>query len=131
MENFWPTIDTKQTDTPLALMKIQGEFLEKHTSGILTYKVVKQPFKHEFFKSGEGIRFEFYIVAPHMDNYKFMLFSVVHDLVFTYPTTIDYYNEEDTIEVNSREEFEETLKNILSQQSTKNILESLLSQSSE
>ncbi len=129
MENFWPKITKTKTDTPLALIKQQGKFLEEHTSGVLTYHINKKPTEKKGAQSGKAMRYDFYINAPHMDNFKFMLFYVIHDLVVVYPATIVYYTDDEPQQVHSKEEFEAALKNILSKESTKNILESLLAQS--
>lgn len=139
MENFWPKLENEKFETPFMILKTQGEFLEKHTNGILSYEIVKSVFDNSFFPSNKGIRLKFYIHAPLMDNYKFLLIQFNHDAIMPYPSYVRFYTDLDEAILNERngekehevEDLKNTLKNILGNSETSRVINSLIAQSKE
>jgi hypothetical protein len=96
MDNLWPE-DIGQTDdetTPLTILQEQAKLLGTRTQNIITAIVETE--------IGDGYKaaftHDFYIVAPILQNYRYRLFSVTHDIDF-YPLSV--YLEEGTAESDS------------------------------
>lgn len=130
MENLWPTLDAKEISGPLTILKEQGQHLEKMTKGVLTYdidsKVIdaidNKPFKRL-------VRIDFYIHAPLLNDYKFLLFYITHDFILTYPLNISIDLVKTSKDINNENDFKAELKKILGSEYTVNVLQRLLSQS--
>ncbi|RYU93971.1 hypothetical protein [Emticicia agri] len=129
MESFWPKIDTNNFDSPFNLIKIQGDLLEQNTNGVLTYFIDKKTINHSHWPTGSALRFEFFLRAPLFEDFKFMLFYLVHDLVAIYPVLIGSFTNEKSIKCNNFEELQRNLKEILNKSETAAVLNSLMMQS--
>ena len=135
MENFWPKLETSQILDPSNLLKEQGAFLEKVSDGILTFEINKKIFEHKNLPSKKALRLDFYIHAPLIDDYKFLLLYVVHDFIRTYPLHVGFF-EEGTLLLSemkiasNNEEYEKIVKDLLGSNSTKVIIENLYARSS-
>lgn len=130
MENFWPALNAENSEGPLRLLKEQGELLEKITGGVLTFDINSTVFEHEYWPSKKAVRSEFYIHAPMVGDYKFLLFVLVHDIIITYPVKIFYYvNENEPILAEDYKDYAIKLKGILQDKQTKAVLDSLIAQS--
>jgi hypothetical protein len=125
--DFWPDIgDTKPKVTPLSLMKQQAALLGRHTGNVLEGRVRSTTFRG-------GVNHTFVIAAPALD-YQYELFNVSHTMVDIYPVTVVSAPRvgEGPLEkppvLRSQEEFLQWLKDVLSSDTTKRVLGSLLAQ---
>lgn len=132
MENFWPKLENPQILDPSHLLKEQGAFLEKVSDGILTFEISKRIFPHEDWSSNKAFRLDFYIHAPLIDDYKFLLLYVVHDVIMTYPLTVGFFDDDTKDQTASdNEEYKKIVKDLLGSDSTKVIIENLYARSSK
>ena len=149
VRDLWPA-DVAVSDAimPLAIMKHQAGQLRARTSGLLEAEVKTT--------KGEGgiLNHEFWIVAPALNRYRFLLFSIQHDPDFVYPVTVVWRPDppdrpglsavqlpkgivESLQEVvgfpqaSSRNEFEDALTKIFSDRKTKRIIHSLIARINE
>ena len=139
MTDLWPkTIGTVKKKSPVAILREQASLLGQKTQNLLQAQVKGGP----AVDRGTSFFYYFDIVAPALDNYKYELFTIEHDIMF-YPLIIfvenDIYLEieklnkfeqttDDTFEIKSEKEFLEILKVILGSEKTRRIVIALLSQ---
>ncbi|QDK77821.1 hypothetical protein EXU85_04125 [Spirosoma sp. KCTC 42546] len=134
-QNLWPEFTIDKTKSPKAILKEQAGYLMKKTNNVLSAEV-------ETVQAGnEQIIQHFYIVAPAINNYRYMLFSVRHKIIGYYPVTvvsgIEIFNEEDgdsftlgiPMEAKNEEEFIKSLSTVFNDPDNTRIISSLLSQS--
>jgi hypothetical protein len=122
--DFWPDIETTPTfTTPLTILKEQAAALAKKTKGLLEGRVDTTT---DVFDRFEHL---FRIVAPTLDNYAYELFRVKHN-VLLYPVEIEWsrLGNPDTMKIDSEQEFERALKQILSSTETMKVISNLLAQ---
>jgi len=133
MKNLWPDIEIDDVINPVNFLKEQGKYLEEITKGVLTYYIAKKAYKHGDWPSKEAILYDFYIQAPFLDDYRFLLFRVGHDLIDNYPIKIDtmHMQEQERYTAKSQEEFEEILGKILGSDQTRSIVSTLYSKGSQ
>lgn len=140
MTNLWPEdLGVKRIErrAPITILKEQASILGQKTGNLLKAEVVQDP--RDFISSEKEFIYSFIIVAPPLDNYRYRLFRIEHNVKF-YPLLInpDYeimieiapelaQQSIDSIEANSEDEFLEILKKIFSAQKTRQVVESLLS----
>jgi len=129
MENLWPTLDAKEISGPLTILKEQGQYLQRMTKGVLKYDIDSKIGK-AIKPSQISVRIDFYIHAPFLDDYKFLLFYITHAFIEMYPLKIVYIKTEKRISmtVKDDEEFKTTLKELLGSEYTINVLKGLLRQ---
>jgi hypothetical protein len=145
MDNLWPeNISEADYLTPLTILQEQAALLGTRTRNIVTADVEtvidddnKKPFTHVF-----------YIVAPMLQNYRYRLLLIVHDIEL-YP--IDIYTDEEIFDdnvpffkieedyqrgrhffkANTELEFIEALKVIFSSRKAQRIIKNLMNQSKQ
>lgn len=122
--SYWPELETRNIKTPINILKEQGENLKKITDGVLTYSISKKALE-------EGLTaITFDVVAPLIDNLKYNLFRISYHSIDIFPLDIIYYGKgKATKKVEGWDVFERSLKDMLSSEKTKNILEKLLAHS--
>lgn len=86
-ENLWPQIQIKpasQLRTPLFILKDQAALLGQMTRNIIKAEV-------RTFKASDSAElvFGFTIVAPALDNYSLLLFTVAHTPTRLYPVVVE------------------------------------------
>jgi hypothetical protein len=105
-----PPIEAKSAESPArALARISGIYIQKDVIG-------NPNFQHQLF-----------LIAPALSNYRHKLLVVEHLPTKIYPVTI-YFNEK-TIECADESFFIEGLKSVFADATTRQIIESLISQS--
>ena len=122
-ENLWPQIDPVKIISPKALMLEQAEFLAESTCQVIKGEVVTNP-----TGVNDQITHDFRIVAPKLNNYKFTLFQIQHG-VLLYPLNVTFRNI--NTKADSENDFQDVMKGIFNDESTKKIVTSLYSQSVE
>jgi len=126
-ESFWPELEAESVKTPVSILKKQGKKLQEMTNGILLYEIKSKAQGSIFFK--DKIINEFYIVAPLLDNLRYLLFSINYNSVKIFPINFNNIFTSNYVDINDWNTFNKALKNVLSHQNTKKILENLLAQS--
>jgi len=153
MLDLWPTdITQSRMRAPVTILKQQALLLEEKTEGIIIAKVKRLDRESNnginrnpdhLFKEDQSKRqmfmYEFYLIAPTLDNYYHSLFQISHSIEL-YPISI-YSDEELRSEyaenkhegfiVNSETEFIETLRKIFGSRKTKKIIHAIIAQSAE
>ena len=129
IQNLWPT-DFPKTDvlTPVAILRQQGAALGERTKNIVVGRVVTMP-------SENGFAHTFKLYCSPL-GYSRDLFVVQHDDEPLYPVKIKYLPEPaakgfKTLTADTPEEFSERLREIFTKDKTKNIVASLLAQSTQ
>ncbi|WP_008311500.1 hypothetical protein [Leptolyngbya sp. PCC 6406] len=155
-----------QFRSPVVILKEQAAFLERHTNNIvsaLVKNVEDSATKNPFVSSSLAISaassleisgtasllrsqaqinntrlfaYDFYITAPALGNYRYLLFRISHGFDDVYPTTIfvdgdlrqELQVESDRLVANSEQEFEECLAEIFKTAKTKKVISVLFSQ---
>jgi hypothetical protein len=138
--DLWPTVPlpTVAYSTPLSILREQSALLEKKTNGIVTAQVVVRtddPFttlalmREGIMKtqSNKGFAYSFYLTAPALEQYQYLLFKVAQPLEM-YPLLITD-SPEDQIKVESEGEFIEALRRIFGHEKTQQVLQAMIAQS--
>ena len=82
MTDLWPeNLGEQQLDSPVSIMREQAKLLGDKTSNLIKAEVRAGSMDNGHFV------YHFYIVAPTLNNYHFLLFSVEHDIEL-YPLEI-------------------------------------------
>jgi hypothetical protein len=144
VEDLWPKqFEQTKSRPPVAIIKEQASLLGTKTKNVVEGSVTKV-----MSDSGDDIKYNFYLVAPVMGNYRYLLFGIEHDIRM-YPLFITLESEileevlaqmepEGTkkrysnryVQVENEEEFRDALKKIFSAKKTREIISAILTQSS-
>lgn len=120
--------------TPLEILRIQALAFAKRTKNLLNAEVKHQIYsyddsdimaekeKHHVFYD------DFYIVAPRLDGYRYSLLRIGQTNT-TYPADVWDYPQSLKKEVKNADELIEELRILFSSDATRQIIESLMSQS--
>ena len=120
-QNLWPEFVVEKVRSPKTILKEQAGYLMKMTKNILSADVETTQER----STGQIIH-NFYVVAPAMDNYRYRVFNVSHDVIY-YPLSVMYRGR--FIAVTNEEEFLSVLSEIFKDGDTARIISSLLAQS--
>lgn len=116
--DLWPANISSETTlrTPVTILREQASLLGSKTQNIVLADV-----------NSSGMEHHFYLVAPALKNYKYLLFTVVHDIGL-YPLR---FNQSPLGQVNakSEDEFLKKLTEIFAHPTTKQVIEALIAQS--
>jgi hypothetical protein len=115
--DFWGDIAPGTRRTPVAILREQASLLGTKTKNLIEARVVTEA------SFGE-IRHRFLLVAPGLDNYKYQLFRIEHD-VNLYPVTVET---EPPVLLETEPDFTKWLQFTLSSDHTKRIVGNLLAQ---
>ncbi|WP_139236280.1 hypothetical protein [Rugamonas rubra] len=119
-DNLWGTIPKPgNLNTPNSILVTQGKVLEVATDRALSGVSIKKP-------NNGGFNIDFFIKAESLNNYRYHLFTVTHD-VHLYPAKI-FYAGKPPLECEDESEFRTALGEILSGSATRKIIEALLAQ---
>jgi hypothetical protein len=123
VRDFWPAdIGVVNFLTPASILREQASLLGQKTKHLIEAEVVTSP------HTDGSIMHQFYLVVPAMDNYRYRLLSVNHG-VELYPLDIYFGSGPGPYaKAVSEEEFISQLKNVLSSEKTKKVIQSLLGQ---
>jgi hypothetical protein len=122
--DLWPK--TKfETDlvTPVSILRRQAALLGEKTQQLVTADVATEA------SGGTYVTHNFRLVVPSLDNYKFLLFKVMHKVDNLYP--LEAYFEGNTVHILMQEDFVNWLKRTLSSESTLKRIDSLMAQAKE
>lgn len=146
MADLWPNdlglVDIK---SPLSILKDQASMLGQKTQMIVKAEVgrgnVEYYFRSANIKKEDLKKFfyDFYIVAPVLENYRYRLFGIMHDIdLYPVEFLLDVEIEEeiigeevDLLVAHSESHFIDMLGRILNSNKTKKVIRSLLAQSRE
>ena len=124
-QNLWPDFPTREIRSPKAILNEQGQYLRERTNNILSASVVSSSVPNP-----ERIQYNFFIVAPLLNGYRYNLLTISYDLVGSYPLYLSWrYEGESKKTIDNEDEFIKELGEIFNDQTTINIVSSLLSQS--
>ena len=79
---------------------------------------------------GGSLTHQLYLVAPALDNYRFLVLTVAHDINIYPCRLLSAVNPGTWVECGDEQDFENKLGTVLSNPKTRRIIESLISQSS-
>lgn len=147
MKNLWPDdiVADRESTTSLRILKEQAINLGSLTKNIVKAEVRSR--KDLNTKNSSKLYFDFNIIAPLLQNYRYRLFQVAFDIGRLYP--IEMFLDEDlshelghevNVEDNSKRapirvqsdfEFEGLLKEIFNTRTTRNIIKNLKDSSEE
>ena len=117
--SLWPdeVSDTAEV-APVTILKKQAIDLYEKTE----YKIRGEVFSTA---QGEELRHSFYFVVPVMDNYRYRLLFVEHQIQRLYPLSLysDVHSRNHTIK--NKEEFIKTLKVVFASDETKRVIQTL------
>lgn len=146
MPNLWPDdFGTSVVTPPITILREQAEYLGKQTKGmvdgrVLTAKVddstphwtsAESDAEDLLFRNpkedAEALWHRFYLEVPALDNYRYLLLTVVHPIAL-YPLRL-YDNATDkTYKCADENEFVQRLRDILTAEKTKKIITAILAQ---
>ncbi len=133
--DLWPN-DVALTDivSPAAILRYQAGQLRAKTRNLLEADV-------EIVPDDKNVKIEFYVIAPALDRYRVLLFSVTHRPELVYPVTVideclcdeEVYDERDSgyPEAADQKEFTRLLSIVLASPRTRSVIQSLLARSNE
>ena len=98
-------------------------FLNNMTGGVVRAEVTSAG-------GGGSLTHQLYLVAPALDNYRFLVLTVAHDINIYPCRLLSAVNPGTWVECGDEQDFENKLGTVLSNPKTRRIIESLISQSS-
>jgi hypothetical protein len=113
--------------SPLTILRLQADYLEKTTKGLLEGLIDSD-------SNGNRMKHSFQVVAPAADGYRKELLSVTHDRQLPYPATFLTANSADprsTAVADTDLEFVEILEAILSSPWVTRVILALIARSNE
>ena len=120
-EDLWGDLPLMENmRTPVGILREQAAILEKRTNGLLLAEVNLKTVSEYFL-----VKFD--IVAPALNNYRYLVLDVEHQIGI-YPLTLRHVSAEKTFECDDENEFEEQLKEILTSDIVRNVIIGLLAQ---
>ncbi len=140
MIDLWPENIPSHTSlkAPVTILKEQGTLLGRKTNnlveGVITsYKGAA--------RSGEGFRYDFYLVAPALSDYRYFLLGIYHyvdfyPLVFSTDSDVlkelpdELEDEQNRLIANTPAEFMDILKAIFATKKVRRVIEAIIAQSS-
>jgi hypothetical protein len=132
--DLWPPSfeAVSEPNPPIDILREQAALLEQKTGGVVLAEVLSG-YDSNFIvvhrgKTSLPISHSFYLVAPALENYRYQLFRIDQPIEH-YPLFIIGSPIGD-LEVESQEEFVETLRRIFSDDKTQKVIQSLIAHSS-
>lgn len=125
-QDLWPEDIGTPIDipTPVSILKEQAALL-----GEKTHNIVEAEIKTSLVDFARLLQHSFYLVAPALDQYRYLLFRATHHGTQFYPVEIASESTKEPITVNSEDELKEALKNLFASEQTKSKIQSLIAQS--
>ena len=118
-QDLWPD-DIAKVDfiPPIKILKDQASSLSQKTKGLIEGEVTT---------SAQGKQFThvFMLIAPSLNNYRYGLFSILHDIAL-YPITASFQSMAYTLP--DEKSFIEWLRKILNSTETRRIIQGILAQ---
>ena len=120
-QNLWPDFTIETTKSPKTILKEQAGHLMEKTNNVLSAEVDTSQSKEKIFHN-------FYIVAPAINNYRYRVLLLTHE-VFFYPLEIIWVEKAVQYGAKNQDEFLNILSEIFNAPETVRVISSLLSQS--
>ncbi len=122
-KNLWGDLPTvEDVATPLRMMREQANILRQATRGVLLASITTTPLS-------EGrMRHSFYLVAPLLNDYRHLLFSVEHGIE-PYPAEVTPLLASKPLQCGNQTAFENLLQQILRRRDTREALGALIANS--
>jgi hypothetical protein len=118
MPDLWPVdldlAPSVDEDAPVALLREQARHLKNRTNGQIEGFVSTDKWETDFLHS-------FFLVVPVLDNYSYLLLTVIHSLPF-YPVTVRAPVMEKEFKAEDREQLEDVLRQVFSSPETKRVI---------
>lgn len=111
---------TEKMRTPVGILREQAAIFDKKTNGLLLAHVNLETM-------GELFLINFYIVAPALNNYRYLVLDVEHEIKI-YPLTLRHIAAEETFDCNNESEFEIQLNKILTSDIVRSVIIGLFAQ---
>ncbi len=121
---FDDVIEESAVKPPIAILKELANALAKKTKGLLVGKIEQTTFSDD---SKDEFILRFYIIVPSLNNYRYEVFDITHDIDF-YPLKIESSNGELSNKDKTSEELENSLKDIFASSQIKRVINGLLAQ---
>ena len=119
IEDLWPAnFGTSSVVPPVVILKQQAAILTQRTRRILQGEVLSEA-------GEETVYHNFYIKASALDNYRYKLFWVSHNVASLYPVTVSDHEGSYTDE----EALRRVLRDIFASEKTIKVVQSLMAQS--
>lgn len=119
-EDLWGDLpEVESLRTPLVILKEQAELLQEKTEGLLVGQI----------KSAQDVTrfvYDFFIIAPTLNNYAYHLLTVMHDLGFYPLQLIDRQVGRKFKQCSSEKELKQGLREIFSSEKSKAVISKLL-----
>ncbi len=126
-KDMWGDFQVEAIRTPVQILREQAAALGPKTRNLVVAEVNTSARDRSFKSRKKDFVHELTLVVPSLDDYRYLLFSLSHD-VELYPVHVEYLANDVEIDVASEEELNEVLQDVLSSPKTKNIISSLLGQ---
>jgi len=121
-EDFWPEITPGKMATPVALLREQAGLLGQKTRNLVVGEVRSG-------QKGEEFTHNLNLVAPALGRYTYTALTISHGIAL-YPVAIqNRVRQTRPFVVRSEEELKDALKDILSSEEMKHLIEALIAQS--
>jgi hypothetical protein len=125
MIDLWPDqFGQLGSPPPLLTLKEQASIISSKTGGRIVAEVSSG---RQFISRGDGFTHIFFLVAPFLDDYKYQLFSVTHD-VGLYPLKVEADVMDRAFSCESPEEFQAALRTIFASPQTIKVIQAILAQ---
>jgi hypothetical protein len=119
--DFWPPLGQTRITPPVVILREQAALLANKSQGLIEGQV-------DTSAGGDRFYHRLYVVAPTLDNYRYQLLGVYHAILL-YPVYVIASGESKTERpLDSEEEFLNWLREVLSSDRTKQVLDALLAQ---
>jgi hypothetical protein len=120
--HLWPDdLGVATRRAPVAILREQAGFLSNKTLHLVEGRVKSEASDNNQFLHN------FYLVAPALDRYQFLLFTIEHDVDF-YPIKI-LSEQEHSVVANTEDEFTTKLADLFASDKTKKVVHALIAQS--
>jgi hypothetical protein len=142
MLDLWPDeLDIPDMKAPLRILRKQADLLGKKTRNIVEAEVVRDDERDQYGWEQTSFVYRFRIVAPLLGGYRYLLFSISHDVNF-YPLEIILdedlakeisfqNNQNEKIQIASESEFIKILRMIFAARKTKQVITAIKLQSTD
>ena len=122
-EDFWPDITASAIITPASILKAQAAVLTRKSKGLIQAEVVSDPPVPPMAISHRLVLF-----VPALQNYRYTLLRIQHAVTPVYPLVITEGPINFPPQIKDEANFRSWLREALSSERTKNVLDSLLAQ---
>lgn len=137
-KDLWGDISGVTSEvTPVSILREQADLLRDKTQGVVEGEIVTRT---EEAGTGTGSNAEewipeesklihmFLIRAPKLDNYRYVLLSVEHDLSELYPLTVHFHPTDEWFPADEEQDFLDVLARQLKRHETQRVIGRIIAQ---